>query len=41
MREMKESGIDWIGKIPENWKIGKVKDIFVRKNEKANKRLNV
>lgn len=36
MREMKESGIDWIGKIPENWKIGKVKDIFVRKNEKAN-----
>lgn len=36
MRGMKESGIDWIGKIPENWKIGKVKDIFVRKNEKAN-----
>lgn len=36
MREMKESGIDWIGKIPENWKIGKVKDIFIRKNEKAN-----
>lgn len=36
MRNMKESGIDWIGKIPENWKIGKVKDIFIRKNEKAN-----
>lgn len=36
MRKMKESGIDWIGKIPENWKIGKVKDIFIRKNEKAN-----
>ena len=33
---MKESNVDWIGKIPKTWKIGKVKDIFVRKNEKAN-----
>ena len=36
MREMKDSGIKWIGKIPLNWKIGKVKDVFTRKNEKAN-----
>lgn len=35
MREMKDSGIDWIGKIPKEWKIEKVKDIFIRKNEKA------
>ena len=36
MREMKDSGIKWIGKIPLTWKIGKVKDVFTRKNEKAN-----
>ena len=36
MREMKDSGIEWIGNIPENWRIGKVKDVFIRKNKKAN-----
>ncbi len=36
MKEMKDSGIKWIGKIPLTWKIGKVKDVFTRKNEKAN-----
>lgn len=35
MREMKDSGIDWIGKIPKEWKIEKVKNVFIRKNEKA------
>ena len=25
MREMKDSGVDWIGKIPEHWKISKNK----------------
>lgn len=30
MREMKESGIPWIGKIPENWKVEKLKYHFVR-----------
>lgn len=34
-RKMKDSGIEWIGQIPENWKIGRVKNIFDRKNEKA------
>jgi len=24
MREMKDSGIEWIGKIPEHWKAGKI-----------------
>lgn len=27
MREMKDSGIDWIGKIPENWSIMKLKKV--------------
>ena len=35
MRKMKSSGVEWIGEIPENWKTVKVKQAFVRKNEKA------
>jgi type I restriction enzyme S subunit len=35
MREMKDSGIDWIGEIPDEWSIGRVKHAFNRKNEKA------
>ena len=34
-REMKHSGIDWIGDIPKEWKVGQVKQCFYRKNEKA------
>ena len=33
--KMKDSGIDWIGKIPEHWEVGKVKHCFIRKNEKS------
>ena len=32
---MKNSGIEWIGEIPADWKIVKVKQVFFRKNEKA------
>lgn len=32
---MKDSGIEWIGDIPENWNIFKVKHCFMRKNSKA------
>lgn len=32
---MKDSGIEWIGEIPESWKISKVKHGFVRKKEEA------
>lgn len=32
---MKNSGIEWIGEIPSDWLIGRVKYIFYRKNEKA------
>ncbi len=32
---MKSSGVEWIGEIPEDWEVKKVKHSFVRKNEKA------
>lgn len=35
-KKVKDSGIDWIGEIPEGWDIKKVKNLFVRKKEKAN-----
>lgn len=35
MREMKDSGFSWLGFIPDNWEIKKVKHCFYRKNEKA------
>lgn len=28
MTRMKESGIDWIGQIPEEWEVGRVKDFY-------------
>ena len=28
MRDMKDSGIEWIGYIPYNWNTGRVKDVF-------------
>lgn len=31
---MKDSGIDWIGHVPEGWKIGRVKDAFKLRSEK-------
>lgn len=35
MREMKDSGIEWIGEIPQNWKVRKIKYNF-RRNELKN-----
>ena len=35
MREMKDSGIEWIGEIPVDWSMKRVKHLFTRKNEKA------
>ena len=32
---MKNSGVEWIGEIPDDWEVKKVKHSFVRKNEKA------
>lgn len=35
MRELKNCGIAWIGAIPTDWRVGKVKHAFIRKNAKA------
>lgn len=35
MTKMKDSGIRWIGEIPTNWNVIRVKDAFVRKKTKA------
>lgn len=35
-RNMKDSRVKWIGEIPEEWNIGKVKNAFYRKKEQAN-----
>ena len=34
---MKQSGIDWIGEIPEDWKIEKAKHVFRQRFDKGNK----
>lgn len=31
----KETGVEWIGDIPKNWSVARVKNYFFRKNEKA------
>lgn len=33
MREMKDSGVEWIGKIPKDWKVVQVKRLFDSKKE--------
>ncbi len=35
MREMKDSGVEWLGEIPVDWSMKRVKYMFTRKNEKA------
>ena len=36
-REMKDSGSEWIGKIPKEWEIVPAKSMFVQRNGKGNK----
>lgn len=36
MRQMKDSGIKWIGEIPEDWELIKIGSIFRCRNEKVN-----
>lgn len=36
MREMKDSGIEWIGKIPQNWILKKGKFLFKQRNTRGN-----
>lgn len=35
MSKMKQNEVEWIGEIPDEWEVKKVKHSFVRKNEKA------
>lgn len=35
-RQMKDSGIEWIGKIPENWKVQRAKTLFSQRLTKGN-----
>ena len=37
MREMKDSGIEWIGQIPERWQLRRAKTLFTQRNSKGNK----
>ena len=39
MRKMKDSGIEWIGEIPEGWEVVKAKYLFAQRNEKGNSAL--
>ncbi|MFX3747442.1 restriction endonuclease subunit S [Streptococcus suis] len=32
---LKDSGVEWIGQIPEGWEIGRVKDCFILRTEKS------
>lgn len=38
MREMKDSGIAWIGEIPENWDISTINTLYTVRNEKVSDR---
>lgn len=38
-RKMKDSGIEWIGEIPEGWELIKAKYLFSQRNEKGNSTL--
>jgi type I restriction enzyme S subunit len=37
MREMKDSGIEWIGEIPLSWNVQKGKYLFMQRNERGNR----
>ena len=36
MREMKDSGIEWIGQIPNGWELRRAKTLFTQRNSKGN-----
>ena len=31
---MKDSGVEWIGKIPQGWEVKRIKDLFILRNER-------
>ena len=36
MRQMKDSGIEWIGEIPDTWKLCKGRYLFKQRNLRGN-----
>ena len=36
MREMKDSGVEWIGTIPTNWKLNKIGTLYDERSTKVN-----
>ena len=35
MREMKDSGIEWVGEIPQDWQLSKIGNLYTQRNEKV------
>ena len=35
MREMKDSGIEWVGAIPRDWQLSKIGSLYTQRNEKV------
>lgn len=35
MRKMRDSGIDWIGTIPQDWQLSKIGNLYTQRNEKV------
>ena len=35
MREMKDSGIEWVGAIPQDWQLSKIGNLYTQRNEKV------
>ena len=40
MQKLKESGVNWIGKIPPDWKLNKIAYIYEERNEKTSEQKN-
>jgi len=41
MREMKDSGVEWIGEIPVSWQILTIGSVFKVRNEKVNLSISI
>ena len=35
MREMKDSGVAWVGAIPQDWQLSKIGSLYTQRNEKV------
>ena len=34
-RKMKDSGVEWLGSVPEGWKIDRIGSFYTHRNEKV------